>query len=231
MCASTAACLWTAGPANVSTFRALMLFTFTALSAGSQTGKYYGERLGENEPKTGAFVWRGRKERCGLQQRAALSVWHSRWFRYDWHLCALGLPLILSLLVWMRSFHLPHIKTCGWNDRIQTKTGWLKSCNRWLPSYKSLPARSVWARHWQSHLTAWGKGRPCLCSSDPFCPLSYPHSSFPLNPSRFSCLQVALHDAHWNFSILRCSVASWVVVTWDLCSQLLNGCLTNGPFF
>lgn len=27
-----------------------------ALSAGSQTGKYYPEGLGENEPKTGAFV-------------------------------------------------------------------------------------------------------------------------------------------------------------------------------
>lgn len=74
MCAARAAGLGTAGPASVSSFRALMLLTFPALSADPQTGKYYHDRLGEKEPKTGAFVWRGRKERCGQQQRAALSV-------------------------------------------------------------------------------------------------------------------------------------------------------------
>lgn len=34
-----------------------------------------------------------------------------------------GCRLILRHSVWMiglRSFHLPHIKTCGWNDRIRT---------------------------------------------------------------------------------------------------------------
>lgn len=79
-------CLEIPGPANVSTFRALMVFTFTALSAGSQTGKYYRERLGENEPKTGAFV--GKEGRSGVVSRRELLLCpHNtpgvRWCRYD----------------------------------------------------------------------------------------------------------------------------------------------------
>lgn len=64
--------------------QAVTLLTFTALSAGSQTGKYYHGRLGENEPKTGAFVRKeeGRSDAVSSSE-PPLSVRHPRWFRYD----------------------------------------------------------------------------------------------------------------------------------------------------